>query len=188
MDCSMPAFPVIHCLPEFAQTHVHWVSNAIQPSHPLLSPSPMLCNKLTHVPGASRTNRCFPPHIVQHPAGWLWLYSMNLLHPEIKSEWIATIWDTFPSAVILKPSVKIRHFGLHSFSSVIPKMMSGGVNVCLLTERHCKPWGCSLHVYTYDSYERQRLTGAAHWGPETLEFCETIKLLCLKELKRSDKE
>ena len=33
-------FPILHHLPEFAQTHVYWVSNAIQPSHPLLSPSP----------------------------------------------------------------------------------------------------------------------------------------------------
>ena len=40
MDCSMPALPVHHQLPEFTQTHVHWVSDAIQPSHPLLSPSP----------------------------------------------------------------------------------------------------------------------------------------------------
>ena len=32
MDCSMPGFPVLHYLPEFAQTHVHWVSDAIQPS------------------------------------------------------------------------------------------------------------------------------------------------------------
>ena len=40
MDCSMPGFPVLHYLPEFAQTHVHWVSDAIQPSHPLSSPSP----------------------------------------------------------------------------------------------------------------------------------------------------
>ena len=36
----MPGFPVLHCLPEFAQTHVCWVDKAIQPSHPLLSHSP----------------------------------------------------------------------------------------------------------------------------------------------------
>ena len=36
----MPGLPVLHHLPDFAQTHVHWVSDAIQPSHPLLSPSP----------------------------------------------------------------------------------------------------------------------------------------------------
>ena len=40
MDCSMPALPVLNYFPEFAQTHVHWVSDAIQPSHPLSSPSP----------------------------------------------------------------------------------------------------------------------------------------------------
>ena len=43
LDCSMPGFPVLHYLPEFAQTHVHWVGDAIQPSHtlchPLLLPS-----------------------------------------------------------------------------------------------------------------------------------------------------
>ena len=38
MDCSIPGFPVLHRLPELAQTHVHWVDDAIQPSHPLLSP------------------------------------------------------------------------------------------------------------------------------------------------------
>ena len=40
MDCSTPGFPVHHQLPELAQTYVHLVSDAIQPSHPLLSPSP----------------------------------------------------------------------------------------------------------------------------------------------------
>ena len=40
MDCSMPGLPVHHQLPEFTQTHVHWVDDAIQPSHPLSSPSP----------------------------------------------------------------------------------------------------------------------------------------------------
>ena len=40
MHCSMPGFPVLHHLPVLAQTHVHWVGNAIQGSHPLSSPSP----------------------------------------------------------------------------------------------------------------------------------------------------
>ena len=40
MDCSMPGFPVLHYLPELAQTQVHWVGDATQPSHPLLPPSP----------------------------------------------------------------------------------------------------------------------------------------------------
>ena len=40
MDCSTTVFPVFHYHPEFAQTHVHWVNYAIQPSHPLSLPSP----------------------------------------------------------------------------------------------------------------------------------------------------
>ena len=38
MDCNMPGLPVHHQLLEFTQTHVHWVGDAIQPSHPLSSP------------------------------------------------------------------------------------------------------------------------------------------------------
>ena len=48
MDCSIPGLPVHHQLPEFTQTHVHWVSDAIQPSHPLLSPSPPDFNLSQH--------------------------------------------------------------------------------------------------------------------------------------------
>ena len=44
MDCGTPGFPVYHYLLEFTQTHVHWVSDAIQPSHPLPSPSPPTFN------------------------------------------------------------------------------------------------------------------------------------------------
>ena len=39
MDCSTPHFPVLYYLPEFAQTHVHWVNDELQPSHPLQHPS-----------------------------------------------------------------------------------------------------------------------------------------------------
>ena len=48
MDLSMPGFSVHHQLPEFTQTHVHWVGDAIQPSHPLLSPSPPAFNLSQH--------------------------------------------------------------------------------------------------------------------------------------------
>ena len=44
MNCSTPGFPILHCLLEFAQTHVHWVGDAIKPSHPLLPPSPPAFN------------------------------------------------------------------------------------------------------------------------------------------------
>ena len=44
MGCSTLGLPFLHHLPELAQTHVHWVSDAIQPSHPLLPPSPPALN------------------------------------------------------------------------------------------------------------------------------------------------
>ena len=48
MDYSMPGLPVPHQLLEFTQTHVHWVTDAIQPSHPLSSPSPPTFNLSQH--------------------------------------------------------------------------------------------------------------------------------------------
>ena len=45
---SMPGLPVHHQLPGFTQTHVHWVCDAIQPSHPLSSPSPTALNLSKH--------------------------------------------------------------------------------------------------------------------------------------------
>ena len=48
MDCSIPGLPVHHQLLELTQTHVHWVSDGIQPSHPLLSPSPPAFNLSQH--------------------------------------------------------------------------------------------------------------------------------------------
>ena len=48
MNCSMPGLPVHHQLPEFTQTHVHWVGDAIQTFHPLSSPSPPALNPSQH--------------------------------------------------------------------------------------------------------------------------------------------
>ena len=48
MDCSMPCFPVLHYLPEFAQTHVCSVNDVIQPSHPLSPPFPPAFNLSQH--------------------------------------------------------------------------------------------------------------------------------------------
>ena len=48
MNCKTPGLPVHHQIPELAQTHVHWVSDAIQPSHFLSSPSPPAFNLSQH--------------------------------------------------------------------------------------------------------------------------------------------
>ena len=50
-QCSTPGLPVHHQLPELTRTHVHWVGDAIQPSHPLSSPSPPAFNLCQDVTG-----------------------------------------------------------------------------------------------------------------------------------------
>ena len=59
LNCSTQGFPVPHYLPEFAQTHVHWVSDAIQPSHPLSPLSPLAL------------------HLSQHQDIFQWVTSLN---------------------------------------------------------------------------------------------------------------
>ena len=53
MDCSRPGSPALHRPQEFARTHVQWVGDAVQPSHPLSSPSPPAFNLSQHLPGFS---------------------------------------------------------------------------------------------------------------------------------------
>ena len=72
MDCSMPGLPVHHQLPEPTQTHVHHVSDAIQPSHPLLLPSPLTLN-LSCI-------RLFSNELALHirwPKYWSFSFSIN---------------------------------------------------------------------------------------------------------------
>ena len=72
MDWSTPGFPVLQHLPEFAQTHVHWVDEAIQPSHPLSSPSPAF--NLTQYQGL------FPDELALHirwPKYWSFSFSIT---------------------------------------------------------------------------------------------------------------
>ena len=72
MDCSTPGFPVHHQLPEFTQTHVHWVSDAIQPSHPLSSPSPPAFNLSQHRVFSSESVLC-----IRWPKYWSFSFSIS---------------------------------------------------------------------------------------------------------------
>jgi len=79
-DWSMTGFPVLHHLPDFAQTHVHWVSDAIQPSHHLSHPSPAI----------NQASRSFPKswlfalvakeleHQLQHQS-FQWIFRVDFL-------------------------------------------------------------------------------------------------------------
>ena len=83
MDCSTPGLPVHHQLPELAQTHVHQVGDAIQPYHPLSSPSPPAFNLSQH--------RVFSSESVLY-IRWpkYWSFSFNVVLPmNIQSERIS---------------------------------------------------------------------------------------------------
>ena len=72
MNCSTSGFPVHHQLPEFTQTHVHWVGDAIQPSHPLSSPSHPALNLSQHQ-GLSNES-VFP---IRWPKYWSFSFSIS---------------------------------------------------------------------------------------------------------------
>ena len=72
VDCSMPGFPVLHPLPEFAQTHVHQVSDAIQPSRPLSS--------LLLLPSIFPSIRVFSSELslcIRWPKDWSFSFSIS---------------------------------------------------------------------------------------------------------------
>ena len=72
MDCSMPAFPALHYLSEFAQTHVPWVDDAIQTSHPLSSPSPLALNLSQHQGVSNESSHC-----IRWPKYWTFSFSIS---------------------------------------------------------------------------------------------------------------
>ena len=76
MDCSTPGFPVHHQLPKLTQTHVHWVCDAIQPSHPLSSPSLPTFNLSQHqglfkwISSSHQVTRVLEFQLQITPLGW----------------------------------------------------------------------------------------------------------------------
>ena len=81
MDCSTPGFPVLHYFPEFAQTHVHWVGDTIQPSHPLSSPSAPAFNLSQHqglFQQLSSSHQVAKVLELQHQS-FQWIFRVNFL-------------------------------------------------------------------------------------------------------------
>ena len=72
MDCSTPGFPIHHQLPELAQTHVHWVGDAIQPSHLLSSPSPPALNLSQHQGLSNESALC-----IRWPKCWSFSFNIS---------------------------------------------------------------------------------------------------------------
>ena len=72
MNCSTPGLPVHNRLPEFTQTHVHWVSGATQPSHPLSSPYPPAFNLSQHESLFKWVSSC-----IRWPKYWSFIFSIS---------------------------------------------------------------------------------------------------------------
>ena len=92
MDCSTPGFPVHHQLPELAQTHVYQTGDAIQPSHPLSSPSPPDFNLFQHQGLFQGVVLC-----IRWPKYWSFSFSLSL--PMDIQEWLSLGLTGFISAV-----------------------------------------------------------------------------------------
>ena len=84
MNCSTPGLPVHHQLPEFTQTHVHWVSDAIQPSHPC---HPLLL--MTPIPASIRVFSNESTFLMKWPKYWSFSFSII---PSKESEVWSSEW------------------------------------------------------------------------------------------------
>ena len=87
MNCSMPSLPFHHHLLEIAQTHVHWVGDAIQPSHPL---SPPLC-----LPSVFLSIRVFQRVSSSYPMAKYWSFNFSISHSKVYSMLISFWMDWF---------------------------------------------------------------------------------------------
>ena len=105
MNLSTPGLPVHHQLPGFTQTHVHWVGDAIQPSHPLSSPSP---------PAGILQESIFPSiRVFSNESGlhirWpkYWSFSFNISLPMNIQDWFPLGWT---GLISLQPKELSRVF------------------------------------------------------------------------------
>ena len=124
MDCSTLGFPVLHHLPELAQTHVHRVSDAIQPSHPLLSPSPP--------PSISPSIGVFSSELALHvrwPSNWSFSFSISPSNEysgliSFRIDWLdlLAVQGNFKSLLQ-------HHSSNHQFFSIQPSLWSNS-HIC----------------------------------------------------------
>ena len=125
MDCSPPDLPVHHQLLEFTQTHVHWVGDAIQPSHPLSSPSPPVLSLSQHqglfkwvsssyqvakVLGVSTSTSVLPVNTQDwSPLGWTgWISFLSKGLSRVFSNTTVQKHQFFSTQLSLQPNSNIR--------------------------------------------------------------------------------
>ena len=132
MDRSTPGLPVHHQLPEFTQTHVHWVGDAIQPSHPLSSRSPPTFNLSQH-------QGLFQWVSSSHPKYWSFSFSISP-----SSEYSGLISFRMDCLDFLAVQGTLKHLlQNHSSKASIPQWSA-------LFMLHCKHTGHNV-IHTYAS-------------------------------------
>ena len=127
MDCSMPGFPVLHCLPEFVHNYVHWVSDTIQPSHPLSPSSPPALN------------------LSQHQGLFQWMSSSHqvakVLVFQLQHQWILmNIQGWFPLRPIGLISLLTKGFSRVFSSTTIQKHEFFGTQPSLWSNSQIRTW------------------------------------------------
>ena len=128
-DCSTPGLPVHHHLPEFSQTHVHWIGDSIQPSHPLSSPSPPACNLSQHQ-GLSNESVL----LIRWPNYWSFTFSVspsNEYSGQISLELFRFYWLD-----LLESKRLPRVF----FNTTVQKHQFFGAQLSLQSNSHIDTW------------------------------------------------
>ena len=110
INCSTPGFPVLHHLPEFAQTQVHWVSDAIQPSHLLSSPSPPAFNLSQHQGISIELALC-----IRWPKDWGFSFSIRPSNEYsgfiiLRIDWLVNLQSKGLSRVLSSTTLWEHHF------------------------------------------------------------------------------
>ena len=133
MDGSTPGFPVLHHLPEFAQTHVHWGGDAIQPSHPLLPPSPSALNL---------------PH---HQGLFQWIGSSHQVAKvlELQHQSFQWIFRKFSFPLRLTALISLQSKGLSRVfsSTTVWKNQLFGAQPSLWSNSHIRTWYWKNHGF-----------------------------------------
>ena len=113
MDGSTPGAPVLHCRLEFAQTHVHWVSDSIQPSHPLPPTSPVVFN------------------LSQHQGLFWWVASLHQLAKMLELQPLPFQWIYFWRKVLLV-YILVKCFAMcvvHNLSEALCEQWGGTLSL-----------------------------------------------------------
>ena len=122
MDCNTPGFLVLHHLLVFAQTHAHWVSDAIHPSHPLSSPSAPALN------------------LPQHLDLFLWVSSLHQVAKGLELQLPVNIQGWFPLGLTRLISLLSKGFSRVFSNSTVWKHQFFGVEPSLWSKSHIHTW------------------------------------------------